>query len=406
MCSKATARWHSVLVRAIFTSCVVLSSSAFAGDAERQQAKRIHDRLAGVPPTNAVLDDMEQDINAGRVTDAAMTAMSNPSFYSVTLKNFAAPWTNEAQDAFVPLNDYTATVIGMIRDNADFRGVLYENVIYVGMGAGVPSYSNSNNANYAKLEAGDPVTGPYNLSSPSTLRRFTQTEVTGLPDYATAGVLTTRAAAEAFFSGGTNRAMFRFTLMNHLCTDLEPLKDVTRVPDRVRRDVSRSPGGDSRVFMNSCVGCHAGMDGMAGAFARYEFNETTGTLQYQAINDKFDVNGVAVKHNINSTNFPHGYITTDDSWVNYWRNGPNSLLKWDLSRPSSGNGAKSLGMELAHSKAFSSCQVKKVFKAVCFRDPDNYSADRIQVNAIANVFETNGNMKTVFASVAAYCTAP
>ena len=80
---------------------------------------------------------------------------------------------------------------------------------------------------------------------------------TGLPPDATAGVLTSRAAAQAFFVAGTNRAMFRFTLMNHLCNDLEQLNDTTRAPDRIRQDVSRSPGGDSRIFLNSCVGCHS-----------------------------------------------------------------------------------------------------------------------------------------------------
>src|SRR5210317_1207078 len=100
-----------------------------------------------------------------------------------------------------------------------------------------------------------------------------------------AGIMTSRAAAMAFFSDGTNRAMFRFTLMNHLCTDLEPLKDTSRTPDRVRRDVSRSPGGDSRIFLNGCVGCHAGMDGMAGAFAYYEWDYNSdisdGRLRYR-----------------------------------------------------------------------------------------------------------------------------
>jgi hypothetical protein len=405
MCSKSSVRLRRVLLQLVIASSVIASSSAVAGDTERQQAKRIHDRLAGVSPTNAVIDQMETLIMAGNDQGAAMIAIANPSFYNVTLKNFAAPWTNEAQDVFVPLNDYTATVIGLIRDNADFREVLYGNVIYIGSNS--PAYSNSNNNHYEALESAGS-----NLANTGTLLQRTQTQVTGLPDEATAGVMTTRAAAEAFFSGGTNRAMFRFTLMNHLCTDLEPLKDVTRVPDYVRRDVSRSPGGDSRVFLNSCAGCHAGMDGLAGAFARYEFNEDTGTLQYQMVNDKFDVNGVAIKYNINATNFPHGYVTTDDRWINYWRNGQNKLLGWgaatlDENGHSSGNGAKSLGVELANTRAFSTCQVKKAFKAVCFRDSDGYTLDRNRVNTIADEFENDGyNMKNVFAKVAAYCKGP
>ena len=88
--------------------------------------------------------------------------------------------------------------------------------------------------------------------------------------------MTTRAAAEAFFIAGTNRAMFRFTLMNHMCMDWSRCMDTSRPPDRIRQDVSRSPGGDSRVFLNNCIGCHAGMDPMAQAFAYYDFDETAG----------------------------------------------------------------------------------------------------------------------------------
>ncbi len=65
--------------------------------------------------------------------------------------------------------------------------------------------------------------------------------------------------------------MFRFTLIAQLCNDMQTVEDITRPPDRIRQDVSRSPGGDSRVFLNSCIGCHSGMDPMAQAFAYYNF---------------------------------------------------------------------------------------------------------------------------------------
>ena len=112
------------------------------------------------------------------------------------------------------------------------------------------------------------------------LTRTTQSGASGLPANATAGVMTTRAAAEAFFIAGTNRAMFRFTLMNHMCRDMEQVQDTTRPPDRIRQDVSRSPGGDSRVFLNNCIGCHSGMDPMAQAFAYYDWDETAGRIVY------------------------------------------------------------------------------------------------------------------------------
>ena len=389
---RAGARW--LLAAALLGSVLVslYPLGADAGALERRQAKRIHDRLAGVPPSQTVLDLMEQDILSGDARAAAFRAMSNSSFYNVTLKNFAAPWTNEEQSVFVPLNDYTATVIGMIRDDVPFTEVLSGDIIYIGDSSqvsGLPAYSNSDNTHYQTLE-------DQNADLQQVLIQRPQSQVTGLPATATAGVLTTRAAAEAFFVAGTNRAMFRFTLLNHLCTDLEPLKDNSRSPDRVRQDVSRSPGGDSRIFMNSCVGCHAGMDPMTQAFAYYNYDETQGRLVYTP-------GQVQPKYLINADNFKYGYVTPDDSWDNYWRAGPNANLGWSASLPGSGAGAKSLGVELANSQAFASCQVKKVFKTVCLRDPSDAS-DFTQVDSMVSSFIAgNYSMKQVFADAAVYC---
>ena len=218
----------------------------------------------------------------------------------------------------------------------------------------------------------------------------------GLPDAATAGIMTTRGAASEFFYLGTNRAMFRFTLMNHMCLELEEVKDITRTPDRIRQDVSRSPGGDSRIFMNNCIGCHSGMDPMAQAFAYYQFDEVAGVLVHTP-------GQVQPKYAINSGTFKYGFITPDDSWDNYWRAGQNALLGWDSGLPGSGNGAKSLGAELAGSDAFAYCQIEKVFKNVCFRDPVD-GADRTQIdNMVASFRGNNYRMKQVFAEAAVYC---
>ncbi len=59
--------------------------------------------------------------------------------------------------------------------------------------------------------------------------------------------------------------------MNHLCNDLEQVKDPSLPADRIRQDISRSPGGDSRIFLNNCIGCHTGMDPLAQAFAYYDY---------------------------------------------------------------------------------------------------------------------------------------
>ncbi|MCP4877583.1 MAG: hypothetical protein GY896_19160 [Gammaproteobacteria bacterium] len=410
---------------ALVTVLALASQSAVAGDAERRQAKRIHDRLTGVSATNATIDAMEGllaiDPSGKSAAEHAIDTAQNPNayaFYNVTLKNYAAPWTNEEETVFTPLNDYSATVIGSIRDGLDFRRILYDDLLYIGNAAGIAGYSNSSNNHYEQLEALNPdpnAANSGNLANSSILQQTTQSSVR--PGVAPAGIMTSRAGAMAFFSDGTNRAMFRFTLLNHLCTDIEPLKDPTRPADYVRRDVSRSPGGDSRIFLNGCLGCHAGMDGMMGAYAYYEWSYTNDKSDGSLV---YDNSQPAAKHNINASNFEYGHEVVDDHWVNYWRNGPNSKLGnrpgdnssgWsyagevlDAKGNAIGNGASSFGRELANSKAFAQCQVDKAFKSICLRDPNTFSADRSARDGFVTSFVGNNyDMREVFTDVAAYC---
>ena len=359
----------------------------------RDQAKRMHDRLAGVPPTATVLDNMQDSIDGGNAVAAAMIAMDNPNFYKVTLKNWATPWTNRDQTVFAPLNDYSATVIGMIKNDVPFNLLLSENIVYHANGASkngqsAPNYSASNNDHYEWLEDNDIDLGA----------ELTRAQQQGIPAGATAGVMTTRAAAAAFFVAGTNRAMFRFTLLNHMCNDLEQVKDTTRSAGRIRQDISRSPGGDSRLFLNNCVGCHAGMEPLAQAFAYYDFDEAAGRIEYTE-------GVVQPKYFINGETFSPGYVTPDDQWDNYWREGQNASLGWDSGRPGSGTGAKTMGEELANSRAFAACQVKKAFNMVCLRDPAN-AADHSKIETMTNNFQSNYQMKPVFAEAAAFCMGP
>ncbi len=400
-------RWCSVAINL----CVVLvfiggnidPSFAFGS---KNQVKRIYDRIAGVPANE---QELQQMLQAGSLQEAAEVPLSTTYFYDVTLKNMAAPWTNEEQTAFVELNDYTATVIGLVRDNIDFRQVLYADLLYIGnsqLVPGLPSYSLSNNDHYVALEESG-------VSLREGLVQATQSSEAGFPTDATAGVMTTRAAGKAFFSAGTNRAMLRFTLMNHLCRDLEQFKDTSRPADRIRQDVSRSPGGDSRIFLNNCVACHNGMDPLAQAYAYYEYaydmdNDPTGingTLLYNSEGQTDPTTGTRVwgKYHINANNFPFGYVTTNDSWVNYWRAGPNAVIGWANDLGGSGAGAKTLGTELAHSEAFAQCQVQKVFRTVCLRDPSEAS-DVSAIDNITGSFKASGyNLKTAFAETAGYC---
>ena len=385
---------RSTLLRSLIAGVLALVIAAPAVAGPREQARRIHDRLAGVPPTEAVLQQMETQVAGGNPVAAANIAMDNVNFYNVTLKNFAAPWTNRDQSVFVPLNDYVATVIGMVRDDVPFNTLLSADLQYVGRSGVVGTGPAANNNNhYEQLEAN-------NVNLRDDLVPVAQSSINGLPSTATAGVMTSRAAAQAFFIAGTNRAMFRFTLLNHMCTDLEALKDPTLSPDRIRQDVSRSPGGDSRLFLNNCVGCHTGMDPMAQAFAYYNYPDVEadqpGAVEYTPGN-------VQPKYFNNDLNFPQGFRTPNDNWENYWRRGQNSYLGFDPNLSGQGTGAKSLGEELGNSYAFAACQVKKVFKAVCLREPED-NPDRNAVDTIVNTFRTTGySMKQVFADTAVHC---
>jgi hypothetical protein len=389
-------RWTAL---ACAGSLLLLTANlASSATLNKDQAKRMYDRIAGVTASDATLTSMVG-------MDAAQAALNivtkDPAFYNNTIRNLAMPWTNRDQTVFAPLNDYVATVVGMVRDDVPFNTLLSADLVYIADASAtstysLPAYSPANNDLYQQMDDNGVDLKAHLVSS-------TQSALTGLPTTATAGVLTTRGAASAFFINGTNRAMFRFTMMNHLCSDLQTIMDTTRPPDRIRQDVTRSPGGDSGLFLNNCIGCHSGMDPMAQAFAYYNFNNidpttagTTGQIVYTA-------GQVQPKYFINNTNFPQGYITPDDHWDNRWRSGVNSLLGWDPNQTGSGQGAKSLGQELAGSQAFASCQVTRVFKYVCFRAPSN-AADRTQVaTMVASFKSSNYSLRQVFADAAVYC---
>ena len=73
-----------VVLAVLLSAMFVLPANA----GYREQAKQMHDRLAGVPPTNIVLQQMEDAINPalpGNVNTAADIAMDNENFYNVTL---------------------------------------------------------------------------------------------------------------------------------------------------------------------------------------------------------------------------------------------------------------------------------------------------------------------------------
>src|SRR5260370_39106154 len=165
--------------------------------------------------------------------------------------------------------------MGTVRDDVAFHTVLYADILYTSNASGLPAPSAANNNHYAMAETNG-------VDLKATLVATMQSAVYGLPVEATSGIWTTRGGSSAFFIMSTNRAQVRVTMINHLCHDMETVMDTTRPTDRIRQDVARTPGGDSRIFLNNCVGCHSAMDSMAQAFACYNFHAPAGQLMYAA----------------------------------------------------------------------------------------------------------------------------
>lgn len=369
-------------MRIQLTAITLLASTAlFAGP--REDAYKMHNRLTGTPPAAGVLLEMEQLISQGNAEGAARLAMEHKNFINVVIKNWAKPFTNREQTSRVELNDYAATIMGAVRDDIRFDRVLYDDIMYTVQGQ-TAAYSPENNDHYKNAE-----TALVDFST--ALRQVQQSSLTGLPSQATSGVLTTRAAGESFYTAGTNRRVNRYTFMNYLCHDYEDLHD-TSIPDyKVRRDVERNPGGDSRTYKNTCVGCHAGQDSIAGAYAFYNF--PTNKLEYSQGTVTPKINAI--------NNFKDGHQVVDDSWFNLWKVGVNSS-KLGFRGASQGNGARSLNSMLTKSQAFSQCMAKKVFKLVCKKDAVN-TDDVKFVEDQASSFESNYSLRTLIAKTSAGC---
>ena len=136
-------------------SALVACVARTAGRAgPREQAKRMHDRLVGVPPRDGGAD-LDGGVDRGRQSARRGQHRDGRTRSSTVsaLKNFATPWTNVPQTVFADLNDYTATVIGMIRDDVPFDQVLSaRHGLHGAPGVGRHGYSQTDNLHYQQLE--------------------------------------------------------------------------------------------------------------------------------------------------------------------------------------------------------------------------------------------------------------
>lgn len=192
-----------------------------------------------------------------------------------------------------------------------------------------------------------------------------------------AGVLTTRRWTQQFLGDGTHRRNIQYALERFLCKPLENWMD-TSLPDHwVGRDVDRAPGDDPEIFQKRCIGCHAGMDAMRGAFAYWSERESP--------------NFISGRLNRNSEVFPGGKQVVDDSWENYWVH--SSPIK-------SGRGPHAFGKMLSESDEFPQCMAQTVYQHVCRRSGLD-SQDKEQIAKLTSTFKNEGyRLKTLFEEAA------
>jgi len=360
---------------------VVLQAEGFSAT-PRELSLRLYRRLAGVPLSlsDPRLAQMEAHVARGDFKSAATIATEDPNFYRLTLKQWATRLSNKDESPFPVLNDFSAMVIGAARDGMDARLLLAGNFGYHAPKAG---YSNTrgvgDNLHYEKLE-----------EQRTDLKKELEIVKPQWPGFRhSAGLLTSRAWAEAHYSDGTNRRAVEFAIKEFLCTPMVAWKEAG-LPDRfVGRDVDRRPGGNPENFQMQCRTCHAGMDAMRGAFARFDFK--SGKLI------DFGTT-VADKMNRNGNVYPEGYVTMDDSWETPDTSNHRQLFGW--RGPTNGRGIREFGKLLANSERFKSCMAEKAFRELCGRDA-NASEREKEIPVIARKFEDGGfKLRSLFEDVA------
>ena len=408
-----------ILTLGLLTGLLSFSTHSVGQDDElktaRAKVSTVFKRLASIPAAAAELESWAGEYVAAKdaaakrdvLAKVATAAIAQDTFYSRTVMNFADPETNEGEEILARnLSDYTATIIGFIKDELDYRRILYDDVVYtVNPALTVNLPDNDNNGQLTPV-----TTGPYSAADnlayerleeavkhgqvtlADNLTQATQSATTG---YAIqAGIYSLRGYGSVFYNDGTNRSPFRYTYINYLCSDLEEISDVTRPDIYVRRDVDRTPGGDGSKFRTECVGCHAGMDPQTKAFAFVDFDVDNGVLTYSQ--------QPVPKVNRNNDTFPNGASVRDDAWQNIWYEGSNKDLGWSKTYKS-GTGPASWGQAMSDTTMFPECMAERVYETVCLTNTNTRKAQSDIKTLSSQFVKDNFNMKSLFLNTAVTC---
>ncbi len=398
----------------ILLACAIVSFRAAPVLAQTEvETKKLLERLSGtkVPFDDARLEKMKAQTAAGNWQGAAEIATSDPNFLNVTIKQMAQKMSTRDESIAAGLNDFVTFFMGVVRDDMDARKLLTGDFFYMADVSKLPADITvradlqtdfvQNNNHYSDLDrVALDIGAILKKESGQMLLQTSTNTIVYNPD--PAGLLTTRTFINAHAIAGTNRRPVEFTFREFMCLGIDEWSDTTVSDARIGRDIDRFPGGDHTKFQVSCKGCHTGMDGFRGAFAKWNLIDGR-PVQFDAMNEAnysgFS-DGIAAKMNGNGTVFFNGFVTKDSSWVNNARGPANeSLLGW-RGMADGGFGVKSFGEAVSNSSRFSQCLVKRAFEAVCrhelvIKDRKGYVQEQV------TRFESNKyNLKKLFQSVA------
>lgn len=426
-------------------------------DVNVAKARNLFERLTGekIPLFDARLKQMALFLAEGKAKEAARIASSDNGFYDRVVRNFGAKISNREETPDAPLNDMTATIIGITRDRIDARQLLTSNYLYRGkqilFWGDRRIYSPKSliwtNDHYREVEA----TNVPLACALDNLSRFDQSrlpagfqQTVGVPDAQQnamktnpdpAGVLTSRAFAESHIIAGTNRRPIEKAFEYFLCAPVDAIR-TSEVSDQwIGRDVERFPDGpaSNNDFHNNCKTCHGTLDSLRPAFASLHFENGVLKFAPNFIENRRDINQAMeaannmkltptsreadpnaavgnrylpvtwkMNHNVN---YPEGYFVKDTTFKNVFAE-TTLGSRFGFSQ-TDGAGVREFGRMIATSRAFPRCMAKRVYSEVCKNDPMSKDFPEELRNWLDNVgdqFAENGfDLKDLFETLATTC---
>ncbi len=406
------------LVKFLITILLLLSSTCFGEFSENYAAKSraylFYIRITGVVPyvNSTEFQEVWELIDAGNEYEAALKVTENKNLINIKLKNYMIDWTNRAVNKNVNTNDMLFLMLGLIRDNVDFREVLTSDLMYKvshdGMIYHFPPYGSisytpgsssggfltyeehldgvtyrpgqihniyNNGGTFEKIvytNIDNAIVDLHQFLQPSDRITFSDLDTTNPGRWVgrestlrdqnkIAGVMTTDQFAREFYNAGTNRRALQYVFKNFLCTEYEDISDTTVDAQYVRRDVDRYPNNDVSKHLNFCIGCHAGQDSLSRAFYYHDRNANYpnpftlySDSSFNSHNsNKLDKNVVFADGFSVKDNGIYNGINYNDYWENLWVTGKNQerlkFVEFHSETLGGGKGNNGVGVkELGH----------------------------------------------------------